>query len=132
MGFALAGFASAHCWLGKCDVYFDNSFALEHVAAQARTTFAFSTGLSSSGDPVQCDPSVHKSCWTYRHRCFSNYINVEDMNYGHFHLSFEDPTLNDPATFCFADPGDGGGAGFGRRSDDDCIFANWGVEPRIL
>lgn len=132
LGLALAGIGSAHSWLGECNVYFDNTFALEHVAAQARTTFAFSTGLSGSGDPEPCDTSIHQACWTYRHRCFSNYVNVEDMNYGHFHLSFEDPTLSDPATLCFADPGDGGGAGYGRKSGTNCIPANWGEEPRIL
>jgi hypothetical protein len=127
VGLGLAGRAAAHSWLGECRVYFDNEFALEHSYAQARTTFALRTGSSPTGEPEVCDTAVHQACWVYRHRCFSNYINVDDMTYGHFHLSFEDPDLT-----CFADPGDGGGAGFGRMSGSACIPANWGSEPRYL
>jgi hypothetical protein len=128
VGLGLAGRAAAHSWLGECRVYFDNEFALEHVYAQARSTFGLRTGLSSTGDTEVCDPAVHQACWLYRHRCFSNYINVDDMTYGHVHLSFEDPSLTCP----FADPGDGGGAGFGRMIDGECVPANWGSEPRYL
>jgi len=127
LGLAAVRLASAHSWLGTCDVYFDNEFALEHVAAQARGTFAYATGVSPTGDLEQCDPAVHPACWIYRHRCFSNYINVDDMNQGHFHLLFEDPGLT-----CFVDPGDGAGAGFGRPSGSDCLVVNWGSEPRYL
>jgi len=127
LGLAFARLAAAHNWLGKCDVYFDDEFALEHIDAQARSTFAYATGMSSSGDLEPCDPSVHQVCWLYRHRCFSNYINVDDLSYGHFHLSFEDPNLT-----CFVDPGDGKGAGFGRPQGSDCQLVNWGSEPRYL
>lgn len=131
-GVSVSKAAIAHDWLGECTVNFDNPFALEHLASQARSTFAFPTGLSAAGKPEPCDTSAHEACWTYRHRCAQNYVNVDDMSYGHFHLSFEDPTLSDPAALCFADPGDGGGSGFGRKSGSECVPANWGAEPRIL
>lgn len=132
LGAALAKTAVAHNWLGECDVSFDNPFALEHVYAQARTSFSVPTGLSPSGDMEPCDTSAHQACWNYRHRCAQNYINVEDMNYGHFHLSFENAALTDPATMCFADPGDGYGSGFGKKSGSNCLPVNWGAEPRYL
>lgn len=119
--------ARAHAWLGECVVDFDNTFALTWVLAQARATFAVPTGMSPSGDLEACDPTRHIACWTYRHRCFRNYINVAPMNYGHFHLSFEDPSLT-----CFADPGDGYGAGFGTPSGGGCVAADWRHEDRIL
>lgn len=127
VGLGLAGRAAAHDWLGECRVNFDNEFALEHVYAQARTTFGVRTGLAPTGETETCDPGVHGTCWLYRHRCFSNYINLDDMTYGHVHLSFEDPSLT-----CFADPGDGAGAGFGRMSGATCVPVNWGSEPRYL
>ena len=127
VGFTAASRATIHSWLGDCDVYFDNEFALENVHAQARTTFAYPTGLASGGGTEPCNESVHLACWTYRHRCHLNYVNVESITYGHVHLSFEDPNLT-----CFVDPGDGGGTGFGRPSGSSCVAANWGEEPRIL
>ena len=121
--------AEAHNWLGDCLVDFDNTFALTNIYGQARGNFGVSTGINASGDLEVCDPSTHQACWTYRHRCFSNYINVDDMTYGHIHLTFESPSLLTP---CFVDPGDGPGAGYGRPVGDDCVAADWIHEPRTL
>lgn len=122
--------ASAHAWLAECNIAFDNEFALTWNYAQARGTFAQHTGISATGDPEVCDPSTHIACWTYRERCGSRgYVNVQEAPigaYGHFHLMFEDPTLT-----CFADPGDGLGAGFGRGTFSSCTAANWKREPRF-
>lgn len=122
-GSILFGFdsAQAHAWLGECTVNFDNKFALTNAYDQAKTTFAVKTAISPSGDLVLCDPAVHSACWDYRHRCFNDYINVWPPTYGHFHLSFEDPTIT-----CFAE------GGFGRMVGDDCVAADWEKEPRIL
>lgn len=123
------GTAGAHDWLGDCVIDFNNTFALTNIYAQARGNFGYSTGINASGDLELCDPSTHSACWTYRHRCFGNYINVEDMTYGHIHLTFESPSLLAP---CFVDPGDGYGAGYGRPVGDDCLAADWIHEPRKL
>lgn len=123
------GTAGAHDWLGDCVIDFNNTFALTNIYAQARGNFGYSTGINASGDLELCDPSTHSACWTYRHRCFGNYINVEDMTYGHIPLTFESPSLLAP---CFVDPGDGYGAGYGRPVGDDCLAADWIHEPRKL
>jgi hypothetical protein len=130
----LAGFlfvSHAHPWLAECNIAFDNEFALKWNFRQARGTFAQHTGLSASGTPELCDPAVHAACWTYRERCGSRgYVNVEEApigRYAHFHLMFEDPSLT-----CFADPGDGLGAGFGRPGPGgSCVAADWKREPRF-
>ena len=109
--------ANAHDWLGDCVVDFDNTFALTYIYGQARGNFGYPTGIDNSGELQTCN-ATHQACWTYRHRCFGNYINVDDMTYGHIHLVFDSPSLLTP---CFVDPGDGPGAGFGRNVGDDCI-----------
>ncbi|GMV48560.1 MAG: hypothetical protein NBKEAIPA_03385 [Nitrospirae bacterium] len=119
----------AHDWLGDCVVDFDHSFALTYIYGQARGNFGSSTGMNAAGDLEVCDPSTHSACWTYRHRCFNNYINVEDMTYGHIHLVFDSPSLLAP---CFSDPGDGYGAGYGRPVGNGCVAADWIHEPRTL
>jgi hypothetical protein len=120
----------AHSWLAECNIGFDNQFALQWNYAQARGTFAQHTGLSASGDPEVCDSTEHIACWTYRQRCGSRgYVNVQEAplgTYGHFHLMFEDSTLT-----CFADGGDGLGAGFGRETTGGCVAADWKSEPRF-
>jgi hypothetical protein len=121
--------AEAHDWLGDCVVDFDNTFALTYIYGQARGNFGEPTGINGSGDLEHCDPATHSACWTYRHRCFGNYVNVEDMTYGHIHLTFQSPSLRAP---CFVDPGDGYGAGYGRRVGDNCMAADWIHEPREL
>lgn len=122
--------ANAHSWLAECNIGFDNEFALRWNYAQARGTFAQHTGLSAAGKPEVCDPTRHIACWSYRERCGSRgYVNVEEAplgRYNHFHLMFEDPTLA-----CFADPGDGLGAGFGRGTFESCTAADWKREPRF-
>lgn len=122
--------AAAHSWLAECNIGFDNEFALTWNYAQARGTFAQHTGLSGDGTPEVCDPLEHIACWTYRERCGSRgYVNVEEVplgRYNHFHLMFEDPTL-----VCFADNGDGLGAGFGRGTIGSCTAADWKTEPRF-
>ena len=84
----------AHNYTGECLVDFDNEFALSNIFEQARDNFGKST--SSNGEEV-CDPRVPEGCYTYRHRCGSNYINVESVraegNWDHIHLSFEDLDL---------------------------------------
>ena len=112
--------AEAHDWLGDCVVDFDNTFALTYIYGQARGNFGYPTGIDNSGELQPCN-ATHQACWTYRHRCFGNYINVDDMTYGHIHLVFDSPSLLTP---CFVDPGDGPGAGFGRNVGDDCIAAS--------
>jgi hypothetical protein len=126
--------AIAHSWLAECTIRFDNEFALTWVYGQARATFASHTGLSATGKPEVCDPAKHIACWTYRERCGSRgYVNVEEApigRYGHFHLSFENPALNNNATLCFVDPGDGFGSGFGSQSGTTCTAVDWKREPR--
>ncbi|UCE88820.1 MAG: hypothetical protein JSW10_10925 [Pseudomonadota bacterium] len=122
--------AQAHSWLAECNIGFDNEFALRWNYAQARGTFAQHTGLSESGDAEVCDPDTHIACWTYRQRCGSRgYVNVQEAplgKYNHFHLMFEDPSLT-----CFADNGDGLGAGYGRDTGGGCVAADWKNEPRF-
>jgi hypothetical protein len=115
-----AGNAHAHQWLEECDINFDNNFALSNVYDQARTTFAVPTSLSATGQLEVCQPG--KTCWTYRQRCgVPGYVNVEPLNYPHFHLSFEDPLLT-----CFAN------GGFGRMVNGMCQAADWAHEPRVV
>ena len=121
---------NAHSWLAECDIAFDNEFALRWNYVQARGTFAQHTGLSSEGEPEVCDSDEHIACWTYRERCGSRgYVNVQEAplgRYNHFHLMFEDASLT-----CFADSGDGLGAGFGREAGSGCVAADWKEEPRF-
>lgn len=122
--------ADAHSWLKQCSIGFDNKFALTHVLANARATFAMHTGISNGSYEV-CDPQKHQACWTYRERCGSRgYVRVQEApigKYNHFHLSFEDSSLT-----CFADNGDGLGSGFGRPGPGgSCIAADWKNEPRF-
>lgn len=126
--------AAAHPWLAQCTIAFDNNFALSWNYAQARATFALHTGLDPEGEPQLCDPDTNIACWTYRHRCGSRgYVNVEEFpigKYNHIHLMFEDDSLG-PPDGCFADGGDGLGAGFGRGSPASCTPAEWADEPRF-
>jgi len=122
----------AHDWLEECKIAFDNEFALNWVYANARATFASHTGINSEGKTEVCNASS-QACWTYRERCGSRgYVNVEEApigKYGHFHLMFQDDSL--ATTPCFADPGDGYGAGFGRGTSGSCTAADWKHEPRF-
>src|SRR5690606_13150686 len=130
----------AHNWTGECTVDFDNLFALTNTYQNARHTFASETGLSPRGGLQRCAED-NIACWTYRHRCGSNYVNVEDdSGYGHFHLSFTDPGFD--GTCGFGDPGDGGGAGMNKRLTvfpgfppwvppvSICLTPDWKREPR--
>jgi hypothetical protein len=130
LGWVAASPAGAHSWLAECNIGFDNEFALRWNYAQARGTFAQHTGLGVDGEPEVCNPDTHIACWTYRERCGSRgYVNVEEApigKYNHFHLMFEDGSLT-----CFADPGDGYGAGYGRPGSGSCVPADWKNEPRF-
>ena len=121
---------NAHPWLAECDIAFDNEFALRWNYSEARATFAVHTGLSDEGEAEVCDSDEHIACWTYRERCGSRgYVNVQEApigRYNHFHLMFEDASLA-----CFADPGDGLGAGYGRQTGSGCVAADWKKEPRF-
>ena len=117
----------AHPWTTECNINFDNNFALANIYEQARATFGVSTGISASGQLQVCNPATHLACWFYRQRCgVPGYVNVEPVGYPHFHLSFEDPTLTDPATSCFVN------GGFGRKVGGVCTAPDWSREPRVL
>lgn len=118
-----------------CTVSFDDRIALSQTFAQARLTFAVKTGRSSSGRLEACDPSAHSDCWTYRQRCTRDDVNVDDINYGHFHLNFERPVClawTDDGTPIPPDPGDGYGSGFGRIREGRCDAIDWTSEPRVF
>ena len=104
---------------------------MTNLVGQARATFASMTGMSSTGALAACDPAIHSACWDYRHRCYGNYVNVEPVVYGHFHLGFES-TLLGGSSLCFVDPGDGYGAGFGHMVGSTCVLPVWANEPRTL
>jgi hypothetical protein len=125
--------ASAHNYLGQCTPNFDNKFALTNIYANARNTFAFRTGFNAQGRLDTCsNVPAGNPCWTYRHRCWLDYVNVEDFShYGHYHLSFTDPNVN-PALCGFGDPGDGYGAGFKKLVNNRCVIPDWTTEPRVL
>lgn len=130
MGLLLHGAtAGAHNNTGQCTVAFDNHFALTNTYINARYTFAFSTAFNSAGKLDTCANAQFPGvCWTYRHRCATNYVNVEDISgIGHFHLLFTDPAF-DPV--CFVDPGDGYGAGNGKMVGTSCLLPDWTREPR--
>ena len=91
--------ASTQNPLGECALTFDDPAALAAIPDQARYTFADG----------------------YRAKCVQHYVNVEPMTYGHFHLTFEDPTID-----CVT------GSGFGRQVGPDCVAADWDQEPRRL
>jgi hypothetical protein len=131
----------AHSYTGECTVDFDNLFALTHTYQNARNTFASSTGLAPDGTLQVCAPE-NIACWTYRHRCGSNYINIDDdSGYGHYHLSFSHPGFD--GSCGFSDPGDGGGAGMMKKVTfgalppwfpgiSICVVPTWKTEPRVL
>jgi hypothetical protein len=123
--------ASAHNYTGSCTVNFDNSFALTNIYANARATFGSSTGYNSAGKLDVCSNVPSGICWTYRHRCATNYVNQDDLSgYGHYHLSFQNSGYN---PLCgFYDPGDGYGSGFKRTINSVCSVVNWTTEPRVM
>ena len=62
-------------------------------------------------------------------------MNADDINYGHFQLSFERPVCmawTDDGMPIPPDPGDGYGSGFGRIREDLCEAIDWTSEPRVL
>lgn len=116
-----------------CTVSFDDRNALSQTFAQSRTTFTIKTGQSPSGRLEQCDERIHSDCWFYRQRCTRNNVNIDPINYGHFHLSFERPVcLGSDGHFDPPDPGDGFGWGFGREREGVCDIIDWTIEPRVL
>jgi hypothetical protein len=112
-----------------CTVNFDDRDALSQIWAQARMTFAYSTGRSPSGELEHCDLSrTHSDCWTWRQRCSRDDVNVESINYSHFHLGFE----KGETCFGLPDPGDGYGPGLGIKLRGTCWRVNWENMPRTL
>lgn len=125
----------AHDWTGECLVDFDSLFALTNTYAQARSTFAVPTAFSSSETLDTCKPDSI-ACWTYRHRCSSSYVNLDDFSgYGHLHLSFTNPGFD--GSCGFGDPGDGYGVGMRKRvpgtsGPQGCVTPDWKQEPRLV
>lgn len=112
-----------------CTVDFDDRSALSQIFDQARYTFASPTGRSPSGELESCNPRVHTDCWTWRQRCTRADVNVESIDYSHFHL------LVEGRTDCYEglpDPDDGHGAGFGILVLGTCRPADWTRIPRIM
>lgn len=112
----------------ECTVNFDDTAALSQIFGQARNMAAEPTGRSPSGELESCDPRSHSDCWTYRQRCARNDVNVEPINYLHFHLGFERGQV------CIGppDPGDGYGHGFGIMVRGRCAAVNWANMPRTM
>ena len=132
LGSMPASSAQAHNWLGQCTVDFDNLFALTNVIGNARGTFASRTRTTASG-PENCSDPNDSSCFIYRHRCFNDYVHVDELNgYNHFHLIFESPELSSPCDFVAPDPDDGFGLGYAKLVGSECTVPDWKQEPRYL
>jgi hypothetical protein len=115
-----------------CTDSFSNLFALTNIDANARTTFAYSSGFNASGKIDLCPNSSNGVCWTYRHRCLANYVLVDDISgYGHFHLSFTDPGFAIAQRCGFYDPHDGYGGGLMKIVNGVCVQPDWTREPRV-
>jgi len=112
----------------QCLVNFDDEAALSQILAQARSTLAFKTGRSSSGQLQMCDPSKHGDCWTYRQRCQKHDVNIDSLGQNHFHLSM----ARGIECYTLPDPGDGLGRGFGKLVDWKCTDVDWAKTPRVL
>jgi hypothetical protein len=112
----------------QCLVNFDDEGALSQIYAQARSTLAYKTGRSPSGQLQMCDPSKHSDCWTYRQRCSRSDVNLDTIGQTHFHLSMETGI----ECYTLPDPGDGLGRGFGKLVDFKCTDVDWTKTPRVL
>ena len=86
----------AHTWLGDC-VVVDSTIPLPWTHhGQARGSFGYPTGIDTRRvATVQCHPP---GLLDLSPSLLRNYINVEDMTYGHIHLTFDSPSLLTP---CF-------------------------------
>ena len=113
---------------------FDNTGALTGVYHQARDSFAlWTTDGTGPGGVDKCPtPGDWGHCWVYwqmepnRGQLYAA-LRVEPVVDTHYHLSFEDESLD---CLALTDP-DGGGYGFGRRnSSGTCVAADWVHEPR--
>ncbi|MDF0673031.1 MAG: hypothetical protein P0120_01635 [Nitrospira sp.] len=112
----------------QCLVNFDDEGALGQIYARARSTLAFKTGRSPSGQLQLCDPSKNGDCWTYRQRCARSDINVDTIGHTHFHLNLE----RGIECYTLRDPGDGLGRGFGKLVNFKCTEVDWAKTPRVL
>ena len=92
--------------LGECGINFDDAGAINALPNDARDTFALAP---------------------YRQNCDNHVVVVEPLTHGHFHLSFEDPTID-----CYGGIGPGGSWAAGRTNGSDCDPADWVNEPRFV
>jgi hypothetical protein len=117
--------------LASCAVNWDNPNALGRIYDKASTTFAVASTYDSNGRLVYWDPKpaepipssaqTNPKRWMYKEYCGNGYISVWVQNYSHFHLSFEDPSMNCVNEF-----------GFGRMIGGKCVSpADYAREPRV-
>jgi hypothetical protein len=130
----------AHSWTAECTINLDNDFGTTNVYRNARASFTEETKIGTGGVLTRCDANADdwQNCWSWRERCGSRgYINYWPLgSYSHFHMFFDNPTIdvlaNDGNPVCFCSNGDGFGAGYGFRVNGTCSNScpNWGVENR--
>jgi hypothetical protein len=129
VGGMLSGFLGARshalAWTTQCTIGFDDNleFIFENAAANSfanqTTSIEGTLALCPQPGPV----TDTKSCWVYRHSCQAGtYISVYPQNESHYHLSFEDPTIDCVTAQGFGRPDQGG----------NCVNANWPAERRRL
>lgn len=108
-----------------CNVTFDDRAGFAFIYKQARDTFAVPTGWYNGVRDI-CPRPVPTtdtgSCSVYRQRCGDNYFTFFPNNYNHYHLTFDDPTIN-----CI----DTRSGGLGRQRGSVCEAAAW-YEPRSV
>lgn len=107
-----------------CTIAFDQGWG--NIFNYAKDTFAVPTMWNSDGQHVQCPSPVPNTdtgtCYTYRQACVpGRTFTVFPQQHGHFHASFDDPTIN-----CISS------GGFGRKQGGKCVKAAWWAEPRFL
>ena len=115
---------------------FNDYTGLYWIDRQARDTFAWSSTDNGSGAPVRCNGASW--CWEYAQPTVDNANNfywfyVADWNETtgtgnfHYHLGFEDPTLNEPTLNCYSD------GAIGRNLGGTCVLASdYAAEPRYV
>lgn len=96
---------------GECRTGFNDLEAIGNIV-EAFPTFAYPAGRDATGAVEPCDERIHTSCWTYRERCEENWIRVDPLTHGHFHLVPDDPDIQ--GRIC------GGEVGFFLQGDESC------------
>jgi len=130
----LASAGTAHAYGISCD--FTDTLGYQRLARQARATFAEWTKRDGSGRLVGCSAPYEAGCaqWQqdglYSIQGVYGVLRVESVDYQHFHLGFEDPTITCPSAR--PNPDDGDGMGFGRGTFQACQPADWTHENRVL